>query len=124
MDINEIRYKNYKALFEQFKNETWAADPTAPDHGMLRRFAEAIHTSEAYMSHINTQYKPIGSRMARKFEKHLRLSDGYMDREHLIDEITPEQELVIGQIIELLKKNPKETYKSIRDLKAKIKSQT
>jgi hypothetical protein len=82
MDISEIRYRNFKHLFEQFKEVVRRDDPGAPEKGMLKLFGERVGVREAYMSHINTKYKGIGRTTARKIEQAFKLSDGWMDREH------------------------------------------
>ncbi|WP_175969658.1 helix-turn-helix domain-containing protein [Burkholderia sp. BCC0322] len=110
MDISEIRRRNYEFLFERFKEAVRAESggpEEAPEHGMLKRFAEKIGVSQAYMSHINTGYKPIGARMARKFEHGLSLPDGWMD--HVHDETStrsPEEEAFIAAALELYRESP------------------
>jgi transcriptional regulator with XRE-family HTH domain len=123
MDVSEIRRRNYEFLYEQFKkaerleaasaSESGGApaddspDRAASDHGMLKRFAEKLGISQAYMSHINTGYKPIGARMARKFEEALSLPDGWMDQLH--DEAStrsPDEEAFIAAALELYRESP------------------
>jgi hypothetical protein len=82
MDITEIRYRNFKHPFEQFKEVVRRDDPGAPEKGMLKLFGERVGVREAYMSHINTKYKGIGRTTARKIEQAFKLSEGWMDREH------------------------------------------
>jgi hypothetical protein len=82
MDINQIRFANYKYLFEQFKEMTRRDDPGAPEKGMMKLFGERVGVREAYMSHINTGYKNIGPKTARQFEEALKLPSGWMDQQH------------------------------------------
>jgi hypothetical protein len=82
MDITEIRYRNFKALFEQFKEVVRRDDPGAPEKGMLKLFGERVGVREAYMSHINTKYKGIGPTTARKIEQGFKLAHGWMDQQH------------------------------------------
>jgi hypothetical protein len=82
MDITEIRYRNFKSLFEQFKEMVRRDDPGAPDKGMLKLFGDRVGVREAYMSHINTKYKGIGPTTARKIEEAFKLSHGWMDQQH------------------------------------------
>jgi hypothetical protein len=82
MDINAIRFANFKALFEQFKDITRRDDPGAPEKGMLKAFGARLGIREAYMSHINTEYKAIGPKTARQIEEALKLPHGWMDQQH------------------------------------------
>jgi hypothetical protein len=82
MDINSIRFKNFKVLFERFKDEVRRDDPGAPEKGMMKAFGERLGVREAYMSHINTQYKNIGPKTARLMEEALKLPHGWMDQQH------------------------------------------
>jgi hypothetical protein len=82
MDINSIRFKNFKVLFERFKDEVRRDDPGAPEKGMMKAFGEKLGVREAYMSHINTQYKNIGPKTARLMEEALKLPHGWMDQQH------------------------------------------
>jgi hypothetical protein len=82
MDISEIRFANYKRLFDEFKEETRRTDPGAPEKGMLRLFGDRLGIRQAYMSHLNTRYKNLGPTMARQIEQALGLSHGWMDQQH------------------------------------------
>jgi hypothetical protein len=82
MDITEIRYTNFKQLFEKFKEETRRDDPGAPEKGMLKLFGDRLGIRQAYMSHLNTKYKGIGPTTARQIEQALGLSHGWMDQQH------------------------------------------
>lgn len=82
MDIALIRRKNYNFLLDRFKQSVWAKNPTYPDRGMLKLFASQLGFSDAYMSHINTGYREIGLKTARRMEKSLRLEHGWMDVLH------------------------------------------
>jgi hypothetical protein len=82
MDITEIRYANFKQLFEKFKEETRRDDPGAPEKGMLKLFGDRLGIRQAYMSHLNTKYKGIGPTTARQIEQALGLSHGWMDQQH------------------------------------------
>jgi hypothetical protein len=82
MDVSEIRYRNFRYLFEQFKTTARNKDPDAPDKGMMKAFGERLGIKQAYMSHINTRYKGIGTLTARQMEKALKLPHGWMDQQH------------------------------------------
>jgi hypothetical protein len=82
MDVSEIRYLNFRYLFEQFKTTARDHDPGAPDKGMMKAFGERLGIKQAYMSHINTRYKGIGALTARQMEKALKLPHGWMDQQH------------------------------------------
>ncbi|WP_118181273.1 helix-turn-helix domain-containing protein [Paraburkholderia phosphatilytica] len=82
MDVTQIRRKNYEFLFDRFKESVWARSPSEPERGMLKLFASQLGFSDAYLSHINTGYREIGLKTARKMEKALRLAHGWMDVLH------------------------------------------
>ena len=75
MEAAEIRNQNFQHLFAQFKMEH--AD--LPERGMLKLFAEHLDMSSAYLSHLKTARKPIGTTTARNIEEKLKLPRGYMD---------------------------------------------
>jgi len=79
----EIRQANYRFLFDQFKKETLQRYPDQPERGMLKLFGERIGVSAKFLSHINTDFKPMGSRTARKIEESLKLEVGWMDMDHI-----------------------------------------
>ncbi|GJH23700.1 hypothetical protein [Caballeronia novacaledonica] len=81
MDVTQIRYRNFKHLFEQFKEVVRRDDPSAPEMGMLKLFGDRVGVREAYMSHINTKYKGIDTTTARKMKQALKLPHGWMDQQ-------------------------------------------
>lgn len=114
MTVFDIRYQNYELLFARFKTSIWSEWPDEKEHGMMKRFAEKLGISQAYCSHINTKYKPIGDKMARKFEARLGLPDGWMDHVHDEQTIrTPEEEAFISAAVELYRADPKEAQNAI-----------
>jgi len=109
MDIKQIRSKNYHFLFGRFKASIWAEFPEEPERGMLKRFAEKLDLSEAYISHINTGYKQIGDKTARKFELALKLPNGWMDKEHHEGAPrTPEEDAFVAAAVKLYRESPNE----------------
>lgn len=82
MDVSQIRRKNYERLFADFKQRVWGKNPEEPERGMLKLFGAQLGFSDAYMSHINTGYREIGLKTARRMEKSLRLAHGWMDILH------------------------------------------
>lgn len=83
--VTEIRYENFKTLFELFKTQIWAKWPDEPERGMLRKMANAFGMSEKYLSHVKVGRKPIGHATARHFEAHFGLPVGWMDADHAGD---------------------------------------
>lgn len=83
--VTEIRYENFKTLFELFKTQVWAKWPDEPERGMLRKMAKAFDMSEKYLSHVKVGRKPIGHSTARHFESHFGLAVGWMDADHAGD---------------------------------------
>jgi len=79
--IDAVRARNFHLLFEQFKEGVRRDDPTAPDRGMLRRFAAHLEMNPVYLSNLNTGSKTIGLRTAREIEARLKLPEGWMDTE-------------------------------------------
>jgi len=78
MDTAEIRYRNFMALFKQFRDE----NSHLPDRGMLKLFAERLELSDRYLSHVKNNRKNIGAAIARQVEKRLKLPHGWMDVPH------------------------------------------
>jgi hypothetical protein len=78
MDSAQIRYKNFKKLFDDFIDQ----HPDLPQRGMLKLFAEHLNLSDRYLSHIKCNRKNIGNNVARAIEERLKLPHGWMDREH------------------------------------------
>lgn len=91
--IDEIRYRNFMALFSQFR----AAHAHLPDRGMVRLFAEQIGVSDRYTSHIKCARKAIGNEIARHIEGRLKLTEGWMDHDHDASKMPP---AVKGEISE------------------------
>jgi hypothetical protein len=75
METSQIRYSNFVSVFAKFKQE----NSDLPEHGMLKAFAETLGMSQAYLSHVYTKRKNIGTRTARNIEKGMKLPAGYMD---------------------------------------------
>jgi len=114
MDVYHIRFKNYQFLFDRFKESVWREWPGEPEHGMLRRFGTRLDISEAYMSHLNTQYKPIGTRMARKIEAALKLPAGWMDQDHDNGAPrTPDEADFVKAAVELYRQSPNEAQAAL-----------
>jgi hypothetical protein len=84
--IDAVRARNFHLLFEQFKEGVRRDDPTAPDRGMLRRFAAHLEMNPVYLSNLNTGSKTIGLRTAREIEARLKLPEGWMDTDHTNNE--------------------------------------
>ncbi len=78
MDTAEIRYRNFMALFKQFRDQ----HSELPTRGMLKLFAERLELSDRYLSHVKNNRKNIGAGIARQIEKRLRLPHGWMDNTH------------------------------------------
>lgn len=78
LDSAQIRHRNFMKLFNDFINK----HPEEPRRGMLKAFANRLQLSERYLSHIKCNRKNIGANLARTIEKRLRLTHGWMDREH------------------------------------------
>lgn len=78
MDSAQIRHKNFQKLFAEFISQ----HPGLPQRGMLKLFAERLHLSDRYLSHIKCRRKNIGSNVARGIEERLQLPRGWLDREH------------------------------------------
>lgn len=78
LDSAQIRHRNFMKLFNDFMNK----HPDEPRRGMLKAFANRLQLSERYLSHIKCNRKNIGANLARTIEKRLRLTHGWMDREH------------------------------------------
>ena len=78
MDSSQIRYKNFKKLFDDFVDR----HPNEPQRGMLKLFAQHLGLSDRYLSHVKCNRKNIGNIVARTIEERLKLPHGWMDREH------------------------------------------
>jgi len=114
MDVYQIRFKNYQFLFERFKESVWREWPGEPDRGMLRRFGERLGISEAYMSHLNTGYKPIGARMGKKIEAALKLPPGWMDQDHENGAPrTPDEAEFVKAAVELYRQSPNDAQAAL-----------
>ncbi|MDF2434736.1 MAG: hypothetical protein JWP44_4367 [Mucilaginibacter sp.] len=81
-DIKELRDQNFKMVFEMFKDMVWKETPTEHEHGMLRKFAAHLESSEAFLSHIKTGKKGLGTTAARNIEQKMKLPHGWMDQDH------------------------------------------
>jgi hypothetical protein len=109
--VKEVRKQNFDFLFEQFKAKVREAWPNEPERGMLKRFAEQLSISEAFVSHINTGRKPIGDRTAMKIEDALKLQRGWMDESHDesgVEDLSPMKQEVVAMVVELLKSGSEE----------------
>lgn len=126
MDINEIRHANYLSLLEGFKRAVWVDEPNFPEYGMLKRFAERLGISQAYISHINTRRKEIGPKLARKFETQLLLPSGWMDAIH--DESSPvtlSEQAFVKAVLELYRADPVGAQAAMMDaLASKLRTTT
>lgn len=80
MDINQIRFSNYQALFRQFVEDEQAQG--IDDRGTLARFGAKCGIGHKYMSHINSRRKNIGDKSARAMEKAFRKPHGWLDVDH------------------------------------------
>lgn len=80
-EVSEIRRVNYHELKKRFM-EREAAEGR-PKVGVIQRLAEQAGIAAAYLSHINTDRRPIGGTVARKLEAVMGLPVGWMDTEHL-----------------------------------------
>lgn len=104
--IKEIRLENFLFLFEQFKARVRETFPNEPERGMLKRFAEQLDISKAFISHIKTGTKPIGDQTALKIEHALGLEHGWMDVVHsdeTVETLSPMKQEVVAMFVELLK---------------------
>ena len=77
MTIDEIRFANLELLRKEFA--ATPAEASLPDHGSLKRFAEACKLSTYYLSQIQNRRKNIGDNTARTFELGFHKQPGWMD---------------------------------------------
>jgi hypothetical protein len=126
MEINEIRHTNYLFLLDRFKQSVWSEEPTFPEYGMLKRFAERLGISQAYISHINTRRKEIGPKLARKFETQLKLPNGWMDALHdSTSPVTPGEQEFVKTVMELYRADPVAAQAAMMNaLASKLRSNT
>jgi hypothetical protein len=80
MNIDDIRYANYRALFAQFE-ERDRSDGNAP-RGLLNRFGDFVGVSARYLSHVNARRKNLGERTTHAIEKAFNLPESWMDTDH------------------------------------------
>lgn len=109
--VKEIRKANFDFLFEQFKERVRQSWPSEPEKGMLKRFAEELGISDAFMSHVKTGRKPIGDKTAKKIEDALRLGHGWMDESHPddgVETLSPMKQEVVNMVVEMLKSGSEE----------------
>jgi hypothetical protein len=115
MEIKQIRKNNFDFLLGRFKQSVWSAKPAEPERGMLKKFAAELKMSHAYISHINTGFKDIGDKTARRFEEELKLPAGWMDVQHEDGEgpRTAEEQVFIAAATEFFRKYPKEAQTAL-----------
>lgn len=82
MDVTEIRLRNYRTLFEQFKLRDEREHGGAV-RGTLRRFGEFIGINGRYLSHVSNGRRTIGNDTARKLELAFNLPHGWVDQDHV-----------------------------------------
>jgi hypothetical protein len=92
--IRETRHENFKVLFQMWKEHVWKQFPDQPDRGMLRLMSKTFEMSERFLSHLNCDAKPMGSRVARQLEAEMGLPTGWMDTDHGEQKTTSEQEFL------------------------------
>jgi hypothetical protein len=114
MDSAQIRYKNFKKLFDDFIDQ----NANLPQRGMLKLFAHRLNLSDRYLSHIKCNRKNIGHNVARTIEEQLKLPHGWMDREHdafhmPVDE---KEKLFIETALSLFRAQPNEAREIMIDL--------
>jgi plasmid maintenance system antidote protein VapI len=104
MDVIEIRYGNFKALFERYKAE----HPDVADHGAVKRFSEYIGISERQVSFLRTKSRNVGPATARRMEEVFGLPKGWMDVRHdsQADPKTSSERKFIEAMLTMYRKNP------------------
>lgn len=114
MDSTQIRYKNFKRLFDDFI----AKHPNEPQRGMLKLFAQRLELSDRYLSHIKCNRKNIGNIVARAIEERLKLPHGWMDREHdtFNMAIDDREKLFVETALSLFRAQPNEAREMMIDL--------
>jgi hypothetical protein len=114
MDSTQIRYKNFKRLFDDFVNK----HPNEPQRGMLKLFAQRLELSDRYLSHIKCNRKNIGNIVARAIEERLKLPHGWMDREHdtFNMAIDDREKLFVETALSLFRAQPNEAREMMIDL--------
>lgn len=115
MEIKQIRKNNFDFLLDRYKQSVWAQFPDVPERGMLKKFAVELKMSEAYISHINSGFKDIGDKTARRFEAELKLPSGWMDHQHDDGDAprTVEEQVFIQAATEFFRKYPKEAQNAL-----------
>jgi hypothetical protein len=81
MDINQIRFQNYRTLMAQFRAAE--LDRGEPERGLLNRFGKRTGISPRYLSHVNNARKHLGGDTCRRMEQSFKLPHGWMDHDHL-----------------------------------------
>lgn len=90
--VEQIRWRNFQLLYQQFKEEVRRSWPDSPERGMLKKFAERLGMSPIYLSQINNQRKVIGTETADKIEKQLKLGAGWMDTDHSLESLADDDD--------------------------------
>jgi plasmid maintenance system antidote protein VapI len=80
--VEQVRFRNFQWLFQQFKDEVRRSWPNEPDRGMLKKFAQRLGKNPIYLSQLNNNRKVIGTETANDIETALGLPDGWMDVDH------------------------------------------
>lgn len=83
--VDSVRARNFKLLFEQFKEERRRKWPDEPERGMLTRFADHLELNKVYLSNINSGNKIIGVKTARHVEHKMNVPEGWLDTDHSRD---------------------------------------
>jgi len=81
VDIDEIRYRNYKVLLKQFLDTGMSRGE--PERGVLNRFGQFAEVSPRYLSHVNNGRKNLGADVCRRIEQAFKLPHGWMDQDHI-----------------------------------------
>ncbi|REG61563.1 hypothetical protein B0G80_4416 [Paraburkholderia sp. BL6669N2] len=80
--IEEIRADNFEAQRLVYVAKYKDLFPDRPEYGTRQHFGAKLGLSPAYVSHIKTGKKAIGSSTARDFETRLGLERGWFDNVH------------------------------------------
>jgi plasmid maintenance system antidote protein VapI len=104
MDVINIRYANFCALFERYKAE----HPHVAAHGSVKKFSEFIETSERQVSFLRTRTRNIGPSTARRIEDVFGLQHGWMDVRHDLqtEPRTLSEQRFIEIMLAIYRKNP------------------
>lgn len=110
--IRELRHENFKRLLQMWKERVWEQFPSHPERGMMRKMAVTFGLSERFLSHMNCDIKPMGSRVARNLEELMGLQVGWMDTDHSTT-IASEQQFV-ERMMQIYKSSPQEATRLMR----------